>query len=362
MRKLATIQEISKLQPIENADNLEIASVLGWSCVVRKGEFKEGDLCVYFEIDSLLPITKDFEFLAKQGTKKCIVDGKEVEGYRLRTIKLRGQISQGLCLPLSILGDYNGTASSQDKTMTIQDLVGENVSEYLGVVKYEPIILAKLAGEVKGTFPSFIVKTDETRVQTLQFVLDEYAGKEFVVTEKLDGSSVTVYLKDGEFGVCSRNLELKETARNTIWKLIRQSNIEEKLRQRGVNIALQGEIVGEGINGNNLKLTGHKICWFNLFNIDKYEYQSFNDLIEICEAFNLETVPLITENFPLPNSIQTLELMANMKSRLNKDVLAEGLVFNRHEKVTNLQLQSLLGYPKLSFKVINKEYLLKAKE
>jgi RNA ligase (TIGR02306 family) len=166
MRKLASIQKIWNIEPIEGADAIMKASVLGWQLVIRKDEFAIGDLCVYCEIDSIMPDKPEFEFVRSRGN-------------RIKTIRLRGQISQGVCFPLSVL----------PSTLTIQEDM--DVTELLGVTKFEPPIPANLAGEVKGMFPSFMPKTDETRVQVLQSVLDKFVGTKCYVAEKLDGSSTT---------------------------------------------------------------------------------------------------------------------------------------------------------------------------
>ncbi|MDP3434361.1 MAG: RNA ligase (ATP), partial [Bacteroidota bacterium] len=169
MRKLASVQKIKALEPIENADAIEKATVLGWQLVVKKGEFRVGDLAVYCEVDCLMPDKPVFEFLKPRG-------------MRVRTIRLRGQVSQGICFPLSILpADFE----------IVEDA---DCTEVLGIEKYEPPMPACLAGIAKGKFPSFIPKTDETRVQVLQHVLDKYKGTKCYVTEKVDGSSGTYFI------------------------------------------------------------------------------------------------------------------------------------------------------------------------
>jgi RNA ligase (TIGR02306 family) len=193
-RALASIQRILEVKEIPNADRIEEAVVLGWHLVVGKGEFKVGEKCVYFEVDSMLPLTPAFEFLKDKM--------KQYEGgewfCRLRTKKLRGVLSQGLALPLGVLGLGQNLS------------LGEDVSERLGIKKYEPQIPAVLRGWAKGNFPTlYIPKTDEIRVQSIPEIFDEVRGKEVFVTEKADGTSVTYFVRE-EFGVCSRNLELKE--------------------------------------------------------------------------------------------------------------------------------------------------------
>lgn len=345
MRKLATVQKINKLTPIENADSLEVASILGWKVVVKKGEFKEGDLCVYCEIDSLLPDKPEFEFMR---------DRK----FRVRTIRLRGQVSQGICFPLDIL-----------KCWWVTPLVvvkeGDDVTDNLMIEKYLPQIPANLSGLVKGTFPSFIPKTDETRVQVLQSVLDRYVGMKCYVTEKVDGSSATYFYKD-EFGVCSRNLELKETEDNLFWKQARQNKIEEKLKQAfedsGYHYAIQCEIIGQGIQKNNLKIEGNKIPCFNVFNIDKFEYLNYKEFIDFCEKYEIETVPILEDNYSLENDIDKLLEKAKGTSRLNPKIYREGIVIRPLIERTDLEMSTGLGNARLTFKAINNDYLLKYDE
>ena len=200
-RKLASIKKITNIQPIEGADMIELASVGGWNVVVAKNvNHKVGDLVIYCEIDSFLPIKEEFEFLRKSSYKKM----DEQEGFRLKTMKLRGQLSQGLILPISILNPP-GT------NIYVESFEGLDVTEMLGIVKYEPPIPTQLAGKVVGGFPSFIQKTDEERIQNLSNEYEHYkTNHKFFVTEKLDGTSMTVYLNEGKFGVCSRNWELEK--------------------------------------------------------------------------------------------------------------------------------------------------------
>jgi len=346
MRNLATIQRIRELNTIPNADSIEVASILGWKVVVRKGEFKVDDLCVYIEIDSLLPDRPEFEFMR---------DRK----MRVRTIRLRGQVSQGLCFPLSIISkEIVG-----DPVFKIVE--GTDVTEILEIEKYMPQIPANVAGEVKGTFPNFIPKTDETRVQVLQAVLNKYVGTKCYVTEKVDGCSVTYYLKD-EFGVCSRNLELKETEDNLLWKQARLNNIEEKLKlakeKYGYNYAIQCELIGQGIQKNNLKIEGNRIPCFNVFNIDKYEYLNFEDFRYFCKEFNIEMVPVIQIGYLLENDIDKLVEKSRGLSEINSKIFREGIVIRPEIERIDLQMSSLFNNGRVSFKAINPDYLLKYEE
>ncbi len=333
MRKLASIQRIKALDPIEGADAIERATVLGWQLVVKKGEYKVGDLCVYCEIDSLMPERPEFEFLRPRG-------------MRIRTIRLRGQVSQGICLSLSVLPPDFVIEEDADCT------------EVLNITKYEAPIPASLSGKVKGKFPPFMVKTDETRVQVLSEVLNKFVGEKCYITEKVDGSSVTYYMKDGEFGVCSRNYELLEDSENTLWKVARTLDLENKLRALGKNIALQGETVGEAIQSNKLKLRGQTVLFFNVFDIDKSEYLSFADFKSTIESLGLQTVPIITTDYVLENNIDELIKLSTRKSLIAKENWAEGIVIRPLVEKKDYS-NGLFVDGRFSFKVVNPEFLLK---
>jgi RNA ligase (TIGR02306 family) len=339
VRTLASIQTIKDIQPIENADSIEVASILGWKVVVVKNQFKVGDKVVYCEIDSLLPDIEIFSFLKPRG-------------MRIKTIRLKGQISQGICFPISIVEQFG---------LLPEDMIdGQDVTDEIGVVKHEPPIPACLSGVMKGKFPSFIPKTDETRVQVLQKLLDKYEGTNCYITEKIDGSSVTYYLKDGEFGVCSRNMELLESEENTFWKMARQLDIENKLRTYGKNIAIQGELFGEKIQDNKLKIKGHRVLFFNAFDIDRFEYFNFEQFALLMANLGLDNVPILDFNYKLSNSIDRIIEMSKIKSTLNKDVWAEGIVIRPHKERIDLMLSNEnFNNGRVSFKAINPEFLIK---
>lgn len=335
MRKLASIQKIKALDPIEGADAIERATVLGWQLVVKKGDYQVGDLAVYCEIDSIMPERPEFEFLKPRG-------------MRIKTIRLRGQISQGICFPLSILPE--GFEIKEDADCTAA----------LGVTKYEPPIPAYLSGTVKGKFPWFIPKTDETRVQVLQDVLDKYKGEKCYITEKVDGSSVTYYLNNNEFGVASRNLELLEDDGNSLWKVARELDIENKLRSLGKNMALQGELIGEGIQSNKLRLRGQTVLVFNAFEIDTAKYLNYYELKQLLETLQLQMVPVVATDYILENDIEAIIRRATIKSLLCPDVWAEGIVIRPLREITDVGLtDNNLHNNRVSFKAINPEYLLK---
>ena len=378
-RKLASIQRIGKVLPIEGADAIEMVMVNSWKVVSKKGEFKEGDLCVYFEIDSFLPMEKDFEFLRKSSYKKM----GDLEGFRLKTIKLRGQVSQGLCLPLSILekeDEMKIGISKQpwgdqlqlgpyDDAIVIEE--GADVTAYMCVLKYEPPIPAELSGKVKGSFPGFIRKTDEERIQNMTNEYDSMRDKHYYVTEKLDGSSATYYFRYGVFGVCSRNLELADPGEfepgmvlcddgverpqkeNTFWKVAKELRIAEKLGALGENYSIQGELIGEGVQGNPYKIKGHTLRIFNVFNIDTQEYLGLDDMVHFLQKVNtddkpLELVPVINYDYKLPPTIEEILYYAEGKSRLYEGAEREGIVIRNRDK-------------SISFKAISNKFLLKEK-
>ena len=332
-RKLASVRKISDIQSIPGADMIELAIVDGWKVVVAKNVgHKVGDMVVYCEIDSFLPIKEEFEFLRKSSYKK-MSDG--TEGFRLRSIKLKGQISQGLILPL------------KDLQLPNKDLleVGMDVTKELGIIKYEPPIPAELSGKVKGLFPSFLRKTDEERIQNLSNEYENLKQHKFYVTEKLDGSSATFYSKDGVFGVCSRNLELLETEGNTFWKVARELKLEEWLTSQDVNYSIQGELIGEGIQGNPYKIKGQTVGFFNAFNIDTQEYLGLEEFEKLISSMGLKVVPILDRDFTLPDTIDELLSYADEKSVLNSNFDREGVVIRSLDR-------------KISFKVISNKFLL----
>ncbi len=193
MRKLASIQRVWKTEPIEGADRIELAYVLGWKCVVNKGQFKPMDLAVYFEIDSFLPIRPEFEFMRASSYRKTDLMG---EGFRLRTMKFRGQISQGLLLPVS---DFSGIPAGTE--------LGADVTELLQVRKWEIEEKATTGGTVIGTLPMDVPHTDETRVQAEPDLIGDFAGLEYYISTKMDGSSHSISLDEDGFHVTGHNYE-----------------------------------------------------------------------------------------------------------------------------------------------------------
>ena len=378
MRKLVTVRTVGQITPIENADAIECISVDGWQVVAKKGEFKEGDKCVYFEIDSFLP-TDDvrFSFLAKNGTK---TDSDGVERVRLRTIRLRGQISQGLALPLHLFPEIVGLLHTNQ----------EDFSETVNVIKYEQPEKA-LGRAAAGTFPWWIRKTDEERIQNCY---GRFAGVHkdtmFVPTLKLDGTSTTIayvrdnkqelwvgamvaenedgllsYLstkgledvKDGEVTLYSRNQRLKWDINggSHYTNAVFNGNIQHKIvalsNHLGVSVAIQGETMGEGIQGNPEKFREYRFYAFNIFDIDNQEYLHYDNVIALFEKFDILSVPLLGEPEKVFETKTLQEILDHADGESINAKVREGVVW-----------KSVGVNPPVSFKAISNNFLLKVEK
>ena len=357
-RKLASIKKIDKITKHPNADSLEICHVGGWKVVTKIGEYTEGDLAVYFEVDSFLPIEEDFEFLRKSSYKKM----GDIEGFRLKTIKLRQELSQGLLLPLSILekGDEMKIGISKqpwgdqlqlgpyDDAIVIEE--GADVTAYMCVLKYEPPIPACLSGIVKGNFPGWGRKTDQERAQNLtnKINLEITKGSRFEITIKLDGTSMSVGKNRDAIVVCSRNLSLNiDQEGNTLVDVAKSKGLLDRISEFG-NIMISGELCGPGIQTNREKLKEHRFFVFDIFDVDRGEYLDAKKRMEIVESLGLDHVPILNESVKLDdiglNSLDDILSYANGES-LNSSV-REGLVFKKIDG-------------SFSFKAISNGFLLK---
>jgi len=328
---LASIQKIISISPIEGADKIEKARVLGWECVVKKGIYHEGDLVVFVETDTKVP-------------KKYLSDNPEdTELVRLTVVKMKGQISQGLVLPLSILPEE------------IIPEEGLDVMELIGVEKYEKKIPQNMMGLLKGGFPNFIAKTDEVRIQSEPELIQKLWGLPFYITQKMDGTSCTIY-NNGEVHVCSRNYEVgrsqqtyheknSNASENVYWRIVDKYNLENIIPE---GYYIQGEIFGSGINGNNMGLDGIE---FNVFNVGKIGEGRlpYPEIMMFCNDYGLKIVPVLLEHSNFQISIPELELLSNGFHYITNDSLQEGIVVRSFDQ-------------RISFKVINPFYALKYKE
>lgn len=360
MRKLASIQKVLKVEDIPGADKIEKVTILGWEVVCKKGDFKVDDLVIYVEIDSILPDKPEFEFMRERK-------------FRVRTIRLRGQVSQGICFPLSLLRDWK--YSPQE---------GDDVTEMLGVTKYETaserqdrikqeVKLSRIQKVLmryswfrkfiykptKTGFPSFISKTDESRIQLFPTICEDYKNVEFFVTEKLDGQSVTFFIIKNDkkwyqvwkekyvFGVCSRNFHLLKEDNSNWWRVAREFNIKNKLIRYIKTtdfkyFVIQGEIIGKGIQGNKYALHGLDFYIFNIFS-DCFIYD--NDEIDYLSIqLGLQMVPYLENEFLLKPTIkENIEYAKGISTLYN--TLREGVVVRNYQKG-------------ISFKIINPDFLL----
>jgi RNA ligase (TIGR02306 family) len=258
MRNLVSLRQISELRPIPNADAIETAVVDGWEVVVKKGEFQAGETCLYVEIDSFVP-NEVAPFLTRDGKNPKEFEG--VVGERLRTIRLRKQLSQGLILPLSTL--FN-----------------RDLSAILGVIKWERPLAACLRGMAKGNFPQYIRKTDQERIQNCVEVLDDQ-DTVYEISLKLDGSSCTTYCFKEYVGVCSRNIDLKMDESNDANRFISTATnhgfvdvVFDEFKETGRSLAIQAELMGPGIQGNRENFSDFRLFIFDVWDIDQQRYMS----------------------------------------------------------------------------------------
>lgn len=367
MRKLASVQTIDSLYEIPGADRIEMAQVLGWQCVVKKGEFQVGDKCIYFEIDSILPDLPCFEFMRERK-------------FRVKTAKFKGQISQGLAMPFEGPG------------ITLNYDIGDDLTEILGVKKHDPegdrearimatqspkkypwwtrlpfgMKLYRHLNPRRGGWPDFLPKTDETRVQNIRNISKHIGDRELYSTEKIDGQSMTVYcnlnertgiLSKGSTGVCSRNIHYPTFVSNNWWNFAKEWEMVETLERfckaEGRSLAIQGELAGPGIQDNKYKVNNRFFYAFNVFDIDKQRYLSLFEKLEVLDVLGWVHVPFISIDYSHVGILDTdwfVGVADGMSIVTESECLREGLVFR--DKADD-------GF---SFKAISNKWLLKHKE
>lgn len=343
MRKLVTIQRINSLTPIEGADRIELAGILGWNVVVPKGQFEVGEACVYFEIDSFLPVDERFEFLRATSYKKNPVQG---EGFLIKTRKIRGAISQGLVMKESELG-VSGRS------------IGDDITDELGVREWAVVEMASSAGTIIGELPFGVPYTDETRIQVLPDIIPEFGSGEYYITTKMDGSSHSVMVDENDvIHYTSHNRELKDDDTSAFCRLVKAMGVPEKLieirRRRGLRtIAVQGELCGPGIQKNKLKLT--EPHWF-VFTVNvNGERASLYETEWYCRVLDAEMVPVEEIDIRLGDRYPTTEaVLERAIGEYPNGGPKEGIVIRPARPI---QSKTLGTY--LSIKAINNEYLLK---
>ena len=344
MRKLASIQRIWKIERIEGADRIELAHILGWQCVVNKGQFREMDLAVYFEVDSFLPIAPEFEFLRASSYRKTDIMG---EGFRLRTMKFRGQISQGLLLPVSAFPAIPADAE-----------LGTDVTEILGVKKWEIEERITTGGTMIGTLPYDIPHTDETRVQAEPDLIQAFAGLEYYISTKMDGSSHSVGIDENGFHVTGHNYEYKDDGNSPFYELVKSMDLQAKMEAFATannlsTFTIQGELCAPGIQKNRLKLT--KPAWYVFTIRENGKRVGLTRMLEVCEKHQLESVPIEEIGTDLPVKYPTVEaLLERADGNYPKGGKKEGIVIRPTEPV---YCELVSGA--LSMKVVSNKYLLK---
>ena len=368
MRQLAYIETIKDLKPIPGADKIECATILGWEVVCQRGLYNIGDKVIYSEIDSIFPELPPFEFLR---SKK----------FRIRTIRLKQQISQGIAFPLSIINDV-------DPSFDISKLkVGDDVTEVLKITKHDPEAALDVETEVpeqlswfdkklryykwklfgikpikRGSFPNDVPKTDEERVQKKGSALEKREGEAVYITEKLEGTSSTfIYRKTGNwlanlfnqggmFQVCSRNTIVYNSQKggksnHHLITIADKYDLHNKLKKLNRNIAIQAETIGGKIQSNIYKLPELEMRVFLIFDIDKQQYLNFKDMYDVLKELDLPMVPLLYQE-EIKNDIKYYVELSKGKSAINPMIDREGIVIRSVND-------------NFSFKSINPLYLLK---
>ena len=348
-RKMASIQRVRELRPIEGADLIELAKIEGWNCVVKKGEFHVGDLGVYFEIDAVPPDSGPFRFLWTPRTHDGPAPFPRPEKYRIRTMKLRGQLSQGLLMPLAVVDEVLGDTPRERREYE----EGDDLTALLVVGKYEPPLPS---GDFRGGFPAVLPKTDEVRIQSEPGLLDELCGLPYVVTQKDDGTSATFLVNplDGQFHACGRNFSILE-GENIYWNAARRHELPEVLG-RNPDYAVQGELVGPGIQKNRLGLKSQELHVFNVYHLREARYLTHDETDTFCRDHNLPTVATVERGDCFDETVESLLRKAEGTYPGTKNE-REGLVIRSADNRRSEILQA-----RLSFKAISNRFLLKEED
>lgn len=343
MRKIASIRRIDSVSPIPDADRIEVATVTGWKTVIKRGEFRAGDLIVYLEVDAWVP--HELAPWLSKGKEPREYQG--VIGERLTTAILRGQISQGLALPLSVL---------EDKEVPMEE--GTDVSTALGIVKWERAVPEDAKALILGHTPTLIQKPSLERVQNIPGeVLSKYNVVPMSITEKVEGQSLIFYQLDGHFGVCTQEVEYVESMDNPRWQWAIENKIKGKLNEYlGDGFALQGEFIGPGIQGNYYGLTRYHFLLFDIYDIRKGEYLDPDHCRIQAITMGLDMVP-IAEPFQGKMTVEDVLAYADGYSQVPTLVARygekpvkkarEGVVFSARQGA------------RFTFKAVSNKYLLK---
>ena len=345
MRKLASIQVIYNIEPINGADKIELARVLGWQCVVNKGQFKKYDRAVYFEIDSFLPIDPRFEFLRASSYKQTDIMG---EGFRLKTMKFRGEVSQGLLLPLSLFPEIPEDAP-----------VGADVTTLLGVRKWEIEERVTTGGTQIGELPKCVPHTDETRIQNAPELIEAFGSREYYISTKMDGSSHSICLDDDGFHVTGHNFEYKDDGKSAFYNFVNERGFREKLEAYAKSnnfqtVTVQGEFCAPGIQKNRLRLARPE--WYVFTIICDGVRLSLEAMLNICELLGAEHVPIEEIGHNFPEKYPTVEaVLSRADGEYPRGGQKEGIVV----RTTTPAYSDITDSRYLSFKAVSNKYLLK---
>lgn len=341
-RKIVSLKKIDNLLLHPNADRLEIAKIGGWNVIVGKDCFSIGEEVIFFEIDALIPINSEW---ISDDLRRKLQNNKRDDYYQLKTLKIRNIISQGLIVNIRNIPNLN---------------LSTDISEQLGVKRYKPIVddfISKDKVDIQGFPIQLFPRSHEARLQSYPNKLEKLRGSEYFATLKIDGTSASYYFDKDELVVCSRN-QVKNRIKNIpysgdcVYTIIAEKYKLYELLKSYPRLAIQGEIYGEKINNNHLKIKGIRFAVFHIFAIGNADYNKameFFDMANFCKSNSLEIVPIVEHGMSLSLDITIDEIIAKSKGKYpgtNKD--REGLVWRNSDNT-------------ISFKVINNDYLLKSK-
>ena len=377
-RELAYVVKINKVETIEGYDRVEYAHINGWGCVVRKGAFKEGDLGVYFEIDSKCPAVEPFLFLEKRK-------------YHVKTQKMCKRISQGLLMSFADFGWENdkykeGTFLTKELGITYYEPEDNARKSNSGVDKYKKMaqrngklfskqpfrwlmkrgwgrkILFVFFGKKRDKcgWPAWVVKTDEERVENMPYILEN--KDPWIASEKLDGTSTTFTMKRKLFGrydfyVCSRNVVFDKPDKkcfydtNVYLEMAEKYDIEKKMAKmlkmfpNAEWITLQGETYGGNIQKRDYSTNEHRFAGFNFITSNEGRWNSVR-AAKFMNEFNIPWVPILNENYVLPDTIEDLRAYVHSEPSTVDGIIKEGIVFRSQDG-------------SMSFKCVDPEYLIK---
>lgn len=393
-RKLASIQIIKEVNPIPNADSIEVAKILSWNVVVRKGEFKQGDKIVYFEIDSFLPVSENYSFLGEERINPITLNTEnEVKGFRLATAVLRKQVSQGLALKFSELDPKPASLSQEKLIQLLEDMpVNSDVTELLGVSKFDRPEIANKLGRLVGTSPSqFIAQTDEERIQTEPDSYNQIKGQPYYISSKIDGTSITSIWNNSQLICATRNNTLGPN--NEIEKMLKSKGILGTLETLE-NISFQSELYGTGIQKNPLGIQDKRLATFTVVKDNKI--LGLENILDVVETLGLE-IPEIVElgsndENQIKRILKKVETINNTRKNIDptkstegplpiviQKVVTENFNYSISEIIERINgttysisgklqeggvirpLADFKGRTPISFKVINNKFLIKEK-